>query len=238
MRRFADISLYLEALCHAFPLSWSHYVRLLSVEKPEARAFYETEALRGGWSVRQLDRQVSTLFYERTALAKNKAKLLTDGAKPRPGDAVSVEEEIKNPVVLATPDGKHAMGVFAPSQPQPNTTGPTYGIATGASFDGQRACVVWSTFQDDSGNVGQPFTPNNTHGQGKAFGEATGSGGNSSSFRGTLKISRSGSSIFVVTLTNSEVDHANSLSASPPVRILKGARVSGTLSAACNGDKR
>lgn len=96
----AEISLYLEALCHAFPLSWSHYVRLLSVENPEARAFYETEALRGGWSVRQLDRQVSTLFYERTALAKNKAKLLTDGAKPRPGDAVSVEEEIKNPVVL------------------------------------------------------------------------------------------------------------------------------------------
>lgn len=96
----ADLSLYLEALCHAFLLSWSHYVRLLSVEKPEARAFYEAEALRGGWSVRQLDRQVSTLFYERTALAKNKAKLLTDGAKPRPEDAVSVEEEIKNPIVL------------------------------------------------------------------------------------------------------------------------------------------
>ena len=52
-----DLTLYLEALCHAFPLSWSHYVRLLSVESPEARAFYETESLRGGWSVRQLDRQ-------------------------------------------------------------------------------------------------------------------------------------------------------------------------------------
>jgi predicted nuclease of restriction endonuclease-like (RecB) superfamily len=96
----ADLTIYLETLSEAFPLSWSHYVRLLSVEQPEARKFYETEALRGGWSVRQLDRQVSTLFYERTALAKNKAKLLADGAKPRPGDAVSVEEEIKNPVVL------------------------------------------------------------------------------------------------------------------------------------------
>ena len=95
-----DTELYLEALCHAFPLSWSHYVRLLSVEKPEARAFYETESLRGGWSVRQLDRQVSTLFYERTALAKNKAKLLTTGAKARSEDAVSVEEEIKSPFVL------------------------------------------------------------------------------------------------------------------------------------------
>ncbi|MBI4354328.1 MAG: hypothetical protein HY595_03745, partial [Candidatus Omnitrophica bacterium] len=37
-----------------FPLSWSHYVRLLSVEDPQARAFYEREALRGGWSIRQL----------------------------------------------------------------------------------------------------------------------------------------------------------------------------------------
>ena len=95
-----DLALYLEALCHAFPLSWSHYVRLLSVEQPEARTFYETESLRGGWSVRQLDRQVSTLFYERTALAKNKAKLLTAGAKAQPEDAVSVEEEIKSPYVL------------------------------------------------------------------------------------------------------------------------------------------
>ncbi len=95
-----DLALYLEALCHAFPLSWSHYVRLLSLEQPEARAFYETESLRGGWSVRQLDRQVSTLFYERTALAKNKATLLTAGAKARPEDAVSVEEEIKTPFVL------------------------------------------------------------------------------------------------------------------------------------------
>jgi len=95
-----DLSLYLEALCHAFPLSWSHYVRLLSVEQPEARKFYEAESLRGGWSVRQLDRQVSTLYYERTALSKNKAKLLTKGAKPHPADAVSVEEEIKSPYIL------------------------------------------------------------------------------------------------------------------------------------------
>jgi hypothetical protein len=40
-----------------FPLPWSHYVRLLSVKNPEARQFYEGEALRGGWNIRQLDRQ-------------------------------------------------------------------------------------------------------------------------------------------------------------------------------------
>jgi len=83
-----------------FPLSWSHYVRLLSVEKPEARRFYEAEALRCGWSVRQLDRQASTLFYERVLLSRNKASMLKKGEEPRPEDQVTVEEEIKNPYVL------------------------------------------------------------------------------------------------------------------------------------------
>jgi hypothetical protein len=50
-----------------FPLPWSAYVRLLSVTSEQARKFYEAEALRGGWSVRQLDRQINSLFYERTA---------------------------------------------------------------------------------------------------------------------------------------------------------------------------
>lgn len=35
-----------------FPLSWSHYVRLLSIKNDDARQFYGEEALRGGWSVR------------------------------------------------------------------------------------------------------------------------------------------------------------------------------------------
>ena len=53
----------------AFPLSWSHYVRLLSVDKHQARLFYEAEALRGGWTVRQglRRRQIGTQFYERHA---------------------------------------------------------------------------------------------------------------------------------------------------------------------------
>jgi hypothetical protein len=42
-----------------FPMPWSHYVRLLSVADAKARDYYEREALQGGWSVRQLDRQVA-----------------------------------------------------------------------------------------------------------------------------------------------------------------------------------
>ena len=62
--------------------------------------FTNDEALRGGWSARQLDRQISTLFYERTALSRNKAAMLRKGQSARPGDQVTPEEEIKDPLVL------------------------------------------------------------------------------------------------------------------------------------------
>lgn len=87
-------------LAQAFPLPWSHYVRLQSVNNPDARAFYETEAIRGGWSVRQLDRQIATQFYERTALSKNKAAMLKKGEKLLAGELLTAEEEIKEPYVL------------------------------------------------------------------------------------------------------------------------------------------
>lgn len=67
-------------LAARFPLPWSHYVRLLSTKSAEARRFYETEALRGGWSVRQLDRQIASQFYERTAASRNKNAMLRKGA--------------------------------------------------------------------------------------------------------------------------------------------------------------
>lgn len=87
-------------LTTAFPLSWSHYVRLISVEKPHARAFYEAEAIRGGWSVRQLDRQIGTQFYERTAHSRRQELLLAHGQRSRPEDVVSPEEEIRDPYLL------------------------------------------------------------------------------------------------------------------------------------------
>ena len=87
-------------LAERFPLPWSHYVRLLSVRNALARDFYEIEALRGGWSVRQLDRQIGTQFYERTALSRNKAAMLIKGQKRKPTDTVSAGEEIKDPLLL------------------------------------------------------------------------------------------------------------------------------------------
>jgi predicted nuclease of restriction endonuclease-like (RecB) superfamily len=90
----------LSRLAQAFPLPWSAYVRLLSVKNPQARSFYETEALRGGWSVRQLDRQIGSQFYERTALSRNKAAMLDGGGDANPDDLVTPEQAIKDPFVL------------------------------------------------------------------------------------------------------------------------------------------
>lgn len=90
----------LDEVAQVFPLPWSAYVRLLMVKDDHARQFYEAEALRGGWSVRQLDRQIGSQFYERTALSKNKAAMLVKGAVPKPEDAVSPDDAIKDPYVL------------------------------------------------------------------------------------------------------------------------------------------
>jgi predicted nuclease of restriction endonuclease-like (RecB) superfamily len=84
-----------------FPLPWTHYVHLIRrARSAEARHFYEAEALRGGWSVRQLDRQIASQFYERTALSKNKAAMLTKGGAPRPSDTLNADEEVRDPLVL------------------------------------------------------------------------------------------------------------------------------------------
>lgn len=93
-------SIDLPMLAQAFPLPWSAYVRLLSVKNEQARAFYETEALRCGWSVRQLDRQINSQFYERIALSHNKAAMLQKAEVAQPEDIVTPEQAIKDPFVL------------------------------------------------------------------------------------------------------------------------------------------
>jgi hypothetical protein len=85
----------LHGLAGRFPLPWSHYVLPVRRSRSQqARAFYETEAHRGGWTVRQLQRQIDTQFYERTALSRNRTAMLAEGAKAKPEDVV-------------TPDGSH-----------------------------------------------------------------------------------------------------------------------------------
>lgn len=83
-----------------FPLPWSAYVRLLSVKSTVAREFYETEALRCGWSVRQLERQVGSQYYERTALSRNKLAMLAKADSMSEVAALSAQDAFKDPFVL------------------------------------------------------------------------------------------------------------------------------------------
>ena len=56
-------------------LSFTHFAELLEIQDSLKRVFYEVECIRGNWSVRELKRQIATLYYERTGLSRNKKKL-------------------------------------------------------------------------------------------------------------------------------------------------------------------
>jgi len=85
-------------LCAQFPLSWSHYCLLMRLDEPLKREFYEAECIRGNWSVRQLDRQIQSMLYERTALSRRKLAVIAK-AHEKP-ITLKPEDEIKDPYVL------------------------------------------------------------------------------------------------------------------------------------------
>ncbi len=79
-------------------LSWTHYRTLLRVDKPEARDFYEIEAIKNNWGTRELDRQISSLLYERLALSRDKKGLMRLAKK---GQELQKPTDIfKDPVVM------------------------------------------------------------------------------------------------------------------------------------------
>jgi predicted nuclease of restriction endonuclease-like (RecB) superfamily len=56
-------------------LSFTHFVELLVIKEPLKRTFYEIECIKGSWSVRELRRQINTLYFERSGMSLNKEKL-------------------------------------------------------------------------------------------------------------------------------------------------------------------
>ena len=79
-------------------LTWSHYRRLLSVENEQARLWYMNEAADCVWSTRQLDRQISTLYYERLLASKDKAPIVSE-AKEKMAQ-LAPQHFIRDPFVL------------------------------------------------------------------------------------------------------------------------------------------
>ncbi len=76
-------------------LSFSHFVELIKCEDDLHRTFYESECLKGTWSVRELKRQINSLLFERTGLSKNKEKLLQLANKNK--DSILPEDIIRDP---------------------------------------------------------------------------------------------------------------------------------------------
>jgi Uncharacterized conserved protein len=96
-------------------LTWTHYRHLLRVENPAARNWYANEAITQGWSTRALDRQISTLFYERllssgdahkAGVAAEAQQLIAEQAPPDPRDF------IRDPYVLEFLQAKVDSGLY------------------------------------------------------------------------------------------------------------------------------
>ncbi len=96
MRQFYCVFPIRDTLC--LELSWSHYRLLMRVENKEAREFYANECVKAAWSVRQLQRQINTMYYNRILASKDKKPVSKEieTSVPKP----EYESIIKDPYVL------------------------------------------------------------------------------------------------------------------------------------------
>jgi predicted nuclease of restriction endonuclease-like (RecB) superfamily len=78
-------------------LTWTHYRSIMRIENPDARKYYIAEAANQNWGTRQLDRNISTLYYERLLSTKNKKDVLQDQQNML---KASPRDIIKDPYVL------------------------------------------------------------------------------------------------------------------------------------------
>lgn len=79
-------------------LTWTHYRALLRVENATARNWYMEECVRSAWSSRQLERQISTLYYDRLLASREKAPVIAEAEKLIA--PLATENFIKDPYVL------------------------------------------------------------------------------------------------------------------------------------------
>ena len=79
-------------------LNWSQYRRLIQIEDPDKREYYELESVNGGWTARETERQINSMLYERLLLSNKKEKVLAVARNQRIPE--SPTEVIKDPMVL------------------------------------------------------------------------------------------------------------------------------------------
>jgi len=81
-------------------LTWSHYRLLVRVEKPEARQWYMSEAASQNWSIRALQRQINSHYYERLLMSRDKAPVVEEMQEKTEPLATLPQDFIKDPYVL------------------------------------------------------------------------------------------------------------------------------------------
>ena len=79
-------------------LNWSQYRRLIQIDDPDKREYYELESVNNGWTARETERQINSMLYERLLLSNDKESVLAVARRERVPE--SPEEIIKDPMVL------------------------------------------------------------------------------------------------------------------------------------------
>ena len=108
MRLFYQTFPIRDALRHE--LSWTHYRLLLRVNTQEARLWYMQEVAEQNWSTRVLERQISTLYYERLISSQNKDSLLAETRQTLRAQTQNPRDFVRDPVMLeflGLPDTGH-----------------------------------------------------------------------------------------------------------------------------------
>lgn len=81
-------------------LSWTHFLEFIRLDDPWKRAFYENECLKAAWSVRQLQRQIGSLLYERTGLSTDKHIVIEAARQQAIESPVQIADLIRDPYIL------------------------------------------------------------------------------------------------------------------------------------------
>ena len=81
-------------------LSWTHYKVLLQVEDEKARIWYEKETTEQAWSVRTLQRNISTQYYYRLLKSQVKEPIIKEMKEKNKKDyLINKLEFVKNPLI-------------------------------------------------------------------------------------------------------------------------------------------
>lgn len=93
-----DQSLRVSAKKIITKLSFTHIAELIKIDDQLKRTFYEIECINGTWSVKELRRQISTLYFERSGLSKDKEKL--SRLVHRKAENLQATDILKNPMTF------------------------------------------------------------------------------------------------------------------------------------------